>query len=133
MTFGQFCKNTILTHCCTICVSKHAQKTIKMWKTVNKHLDQFLTCSLDQFLTHKRPNLGPVFSSTAYTYIYIYAVKLKSDPIFALFKVKKWSFLFFCFRKSRSPCRKKRIFENKKNNKNTIFKVKKVVQLCCAT
>ena len=59
-------------------------------------------------------------------HIYIYAVKLKSGPIFALFKVKKWSnflfFLVFIFQKSRSPCRKKRIFENKpKNNKNTQF------------
>ena len=33
-----------------------------------------------------------------YIYIYIYAVKLKTGPIVALFKVKNWSiFLFFCF------------------------------------
>ena len=33
-----------------------------------------------------------------YVYIYIYAVKLKSGPMFALFKVKKWSiFLFSLF------------------------------------
>ena len=41
--------------------------------------------------------------------------------MFALFKVKKWSnffVLYFCFRKSRSPCRKKRIFEKKTSKKN---------------
>ena len=55
----------------------------------------------------------------------MHAVKLKSGPIFALFKVKKWSnyFVFFCFRKSRSPCRKKRVFEKQaqQQQKNTIF------------
>ena len=62
--------------------------------------------------------------------IYIYAVKLKTGPIFALFKVKNWSnffvFLDFYFQKSHSPCRKKRIFEKqaKKTTKNTISKVK---------
>ena len=34
-----------------------------------KNLDQFLTYSFDQFLTYRRPNLGPVFNSTAYIYI----------------------------------------------------------------
>ena len=58
--------------------------------------------------------------------IQIFAVKLKSGPIFALFKVKKWSNLFvlgvFIFQKSRSPCRKKMIFEkHAKNNKKTQF------------
>ena len=37
-----------------------------------KNLDQFLTLSLDQFLTLKPPNLGPVSNFTAYIYIYIY-------------------------------------------------------------
>ena len=37
-----------------------------------KTLDQLLTLDLDQFLTYKRPNLGPVFNSTAQIYIYIY-------------------------------------------------------------
>ena len=34
-----------------------------------------------------------------YIHIYIYAVKLKTGPIFALFKVKNWSifYFFFCF------------------------------------
>ena len=27
---------------------------------------------MDQFLTYKKGNLGPVFNSTAYIYIYIY-------------------------------------------------------------
>ena len=58
-------------------------------------------------------------------YIYIYAVKLKSGPIFALFKVKKWSnvfvffVFFFFFQKSRSPCRKKRIFEKQAQKTTT--------------
>ena len=61
-------------------------------------------------------------------YIYIYVVKFKSGPIFALFKVKKWSnffvfFFVFIFQQSRSPCRKKRIFEKqaKKTTKKTQF------------
>ena len=40
-------------------------------KTAKKNLDQFLTLDLDQFLTLETPNLGPVFNSTAYIYIYI--------------------------------------------------------------
>ena len=55
-------------------------------------------------------------------------IKLQSGPIFALFKVKKWSiFLFFWgfyfFQKYRSPCRKKRIFEKQaqKTTKKTQF------------
>ena len=35
-------------------------------------MDQCLTYSLDQLLTYKHPNLGPVFSSTAYIYISIF-------------------------------------------------------------
>ena len=67
----KFCKNTILTHCDTICVSKNVKKYYKTGKKNSKNnLDQFLTYSLDQFLTYKRPNLGPVFNSTAYIYIH---------------------------------------------------------------
>ena len=33
-------------------------------------MDQFLTYSLDQFLTYKTPNLGPIFNFTAHIYIY---------------------------------------------------------------
>ena len=58
-----------------------------------KNLDQFLTLDLDQFLTLETPNLGPFFSSTAH--IYIYAVKLKTGRMFALFCVKNWSFFVF--------------------------------------
>ena len=66
----KFCKNTILTHCDTICVTKKAKKHYKTGeKTAKKNLDQFLTYNLDQFLTYKTPNLGPVFNSTAYIYI----------------------------------------------------------------
>ena len=35
----------------------------------NNNLDQFLTYNLDKFLTYKRPNLGPIFNSTAYIYV----------------------------------------------------------------
>ena len=48
--------------------------------------------------------------------VYIYVVELKTGPIFALVKVKNWSFFCFVF---SSPCRKKRIFE--KQAKKTHF------------
>ena len=61
-------------------------------------------------------------------YIYMYAVKLKTGPMFALFKVKNWSiFCFaFIFENLIIPCRKKRIFEKqaKTTTKNTISKAK---------
>ena len=77
----KFCKNTILTHCDTICVTKKAKKHYKTGeKTAKKNLDQFLTYNLDQFLTYKTPNLGPVFNFTAYIYIYMHAVELLSGP-----------------------------------------------------
>ena len=41
-----------------------------MEEAVKKNLDQFLTLDLDQFLTLETSNLGPVFNSTAYIYIY---------------------------------------------------------------
>ena len=49
-------------------------------------------------------------------YIYICAVELKAGPMFVFFSVKNWSkfFVFFCFWKSRSPCRKKRIFKKRR-------------------
>ena len=37
--------------------------------------------NLDQFLTYKKGNLGPIFNSTAYM---LYAVKLLSGPSLAL-------------------------------------------------
>ena len=49
-----------------------------------------------------------------YIYIYTHAVEFKTGPIFALFCVKNWSKLFF--RKFHSPCRKKSIQKNTKNN-----------------
>ena len=67
----KFCKNTILTHCDTICVTKKAKKHYKLGKNSKKNLDQFLTYNLDQFLTYKTPNLGPVFNFTAHIYIYM--------------------------------------------------------------
>ena len=59
--------------------------------------------------------------------IYIYAVELKTGPIFAFSSVKNWSIFFvffvFLFLKSHSPCRKKRIFQKKeeKQTKKTTF------------
>ena len=64
----------------------------------------------------------------------IYAVKLKSGPIFALFKVKKWSiFLFFGgfyfsqipFSLQKEEDFRKKQKKKKQQQKNTIFKVKK--------
>ena len=66
-------------------------------------------------------------------YIYIYAVKLKSGPIFALFKVKKWSnlfvfFVFFVFKNLVLPAERRGFLKNKpkkkQQKKNTIFKLK---------
>ena len=48
------------------------QKHYKTGENSKKNLDQFLTLDLDQFLTLETPNLGPVFNSTAYIYIYIF-------------------------------------------------------------
>ena len=63
-----------------------------------------------------------------YTHTHIYAVKLRTGPIFALFKVKNWSIFCFYFWKSHSPCRKKRMFEKQakkqKTKKRTILKLK---------
>ena len=53
-----------------LCFQKHPQNTIKWGENSKKNnLDQFLTLSLDQFLTLKPPNLRPVFNFTAYIYI----------------------------------------------------------------
>ena len=71
--------------------------------------------NLDQVLTQKKAIFGPSFDSTAH--IYIYAVELKAGPIFAFFSAKSWFIFFFCFWKSHSPCRKKRIFKKKKKKK----------------
>ena len=42
---------------------------------------------MDQFLTYKKANLGPVFNFTAY----IYDVELKTGPRFGVSCVKNWS------------------------------------------
>ena len=76
----KFCKNTILTHCDTICVTKKPQKHYKTGEKQQKNLDQFLTYNLDQFLTYKTPNLGPVFNFTAYI---------------CICRVKTWSKIWF--------------------------------------
>ena len=68
------------------------KNTIKLGKkTAKKNLDQFLTLDLDQFLTLETPNLGPVFNSTAYIYMYVYAVKSIIGPSLAIFKVNNWA------------------------------------------
>ena len=54
----------------------------------------FLTLEVVPKLTLERPKSGTKTNSPAY--IYIYAVKLKTGPMFALFKVKNWS-NFCCF------------------------------------
>ena len=71
LTSPKICKNAILAQCDTICVFKNTP-TIKWGKAVKKNLDQFLTLDLDQFLRLETPNLGPVFNSTAYIYIYTF-------------------------------------------------------------
>ena len=53
--------------------------------------------NLDQFLTYKKANLGPVFDFTAY----IYAVELLSGPSLALLEVIIWS--KFVFSKTQIP------------------------------
>ena len=60
---------TLFWHTVTLFVFlKMPKNTIKLGKTA-KHLDQFLTCSLDQFLTYKTPKIGPALNSTAYIYM----------------------------------------------------------------
>ena len=60
-----------------------------------------------------------------YIYIYVYVVELFSGPRFASLCAKSWSTFCIvfavCFRKSRCPCRKKRITTINKNN--TILRV----------
>ena len=96
------------------------------------------TKKMDQFLTYKKGNLGPAFNFTAY--IYIYAVKLKTGPIFDLFKVKNWSIflfflLFFIFENLILPAERRGCLKNKQKQqqKQTQFLKLKLVQLCCAT
>ena len=101
------------------------------------HLPPPWGCRLNHSMTSVRVESGALFLSVPLfrfsmvrslsLYIYIYAVKLKTGPRFALFKVKNWSSFLFLFLKISSPCRKKRIFEKqakKTTKKNTISKVK---------
>ena len=121
---------TIKATLCYVCCSWPQRKIMLGRLSVQSKSEN----SLESFLPSKGPSLlklpsvcshcftctfdglmGFVVCMYMYMYIYIYVVKLKSGPKFALFKVKKWSnFLvsFFCFRISRSPCRKKRILKN---------------------
>ena len=81
--------------------------------------------NVDQFLTRKKAKLGPIFDSTAYMYVcmyvYIYAVELKTGPIFAFSSVKSWSnFLFFfvfLFLKISFSLQKEEDFSKKKRRK----------------
>ena len=64
-----------------------------------------------------------------YIYIYLYAVELKTGPMF----VKTGPTFCFCLT-FHPPCRKKRIFKKKqKTTPKTQFYKLKMVQLCCAT
>ena len=106
LTSPKFCKNTILTHCCTICVSKNAQKHYKngekQWK---KNLDHFLTLNLDHFLTLKPPNLGPLFNvsrdlvcTLSYHFVFLFCAQLSGNFLkIAFFKkrVQKLGFSIF--------------------------------------
>ena len=78
---------------------------------------------MDRCSTQKRAIVGQIFNSTVY--IYIYVVKLKAGPMFALFKVKNWSiffvFLFFIFENLILPA-ERRGFLKKKNKQKTTKK-----------
>ena len=63
---------------------KKPKKHYKNGGNSKKSLDQFSTYNLDQFLTYKRPDLGPVFNSTACIYIYIHTVGKECGPFFGL-------------------------------------------------
>ena len=77
------------------------------------------------------PRLTPCVCRNIYIYmdcvriqhIYIYAVELKTGPIFAFSSVKNWSifFVFFCFWKSHSPCRRGQKKKKKKKKKKQHF------------
>ena len=81
---------------------------------------------MDQFLTLKRANLGPVFNFTAY----IYVVKLKAGPFFALFRVKNRSicFVFFLFLKNLTLHAEKDDVSKKTKTTKTSFQCQKLVQ-----
>ena len=66
LTSPKFCKQkTLFWHNVTLfAFSKYPPNTIKMGKTM-KTLDQFLFLNLDQFLTLKPPNFGPILNFTA--------------------------------------------------------------------
>ena len=116
---------TLFWHSVTLFVfSKMPKNTIKLGKNSKKNLDQFLTLDLDQFLTLETPNLGPVFNSTAYIYIYICCrVKTwsKNSHFLSQNLVQVFSFFsFFVFQKSSSFCRANEIFKKNEQKKEKL-------------
>ena len=92
---------------------------------------------LAQFLT-KKATIGPMFETTIY--IYIYAVELKTGPIFAFSSVKNWSnffvFFVFLFLKISFSLQKEEDFskkEEKQTKTKTPFLALKTGPICCAT
>ena len=64
--------------------------------------------------------------AVAYIYIYIYAVELKTGPLFAFSSVKNWSiFLFFFFENLILPAERRGFFNKKrrkrKQNKDPVL------------
>ena len=96
----------------TITKSGNSENNLDQFLTLD--LDQFLTLDLDQFLTQESPNLGPVFNSTAYIYIYICCrvENLSKNALLWVENLPNISSLFFgfCFSKSSSFCRENDIF-----------------------
>ena len=80
---------------------------------------QFLTLEVVQKLTLERPKGGTETNSPANTYIYIYAVKLKAGPMFALFKVKNWS--IFVSENLVLPAERRIFFKPKQTGKQKHF------------
>ena len=81
LTFPKLCKNTILAQCDTFCVYKHTPKHHNIGETTVKK-------NLDQFLTFKPPNLGPILTlQQIYIYVYIYiCCRVSFSTFFCLFK-----------------------------------------------
>ena len=94
-------------------------------------LAQLVPLNLAQLVKFKNPKLGPVNNFTAYMYIYIYAVELKTGPIFAFSSVKNWSncfvLVFFVFENLILPAERRGFFTKKKKKnkqKNNISSVR---------
>ena len=60
--------------CCFFLLSFQKSSSFCRENEIFENKNQNKTKKLDQFLTYKKGNLGPVFNFTAYIYIYIHSI-----------------------------------------------------------